>query len=146
MAMARSELNRPSGRSKALCLAAADVNGDGLPDLLVADSADNRVSVLLGTGDGAFRRAGCRRWPAAVAVAGRCEWRRADGRHQCQLIRQHSQRAAGQGAAEAFKSSAFLRWAADRIRLLPTPTATANRDIITTNYGDDKHQHSARRW
>ena len=35
-------------------IAAGDFNGDGAPDLVVADSDDSRVSVLLGKGDGTF--------------------------------------------------------------------------------------------
>ena len=35
-------------------VAIGDFNGDGRPDLAVADSADNRVSVLLGNGNGTF--------------------------------------------------------------------------------------------
>jgi hypothetical protein len=35
-------------------LATADLNGDGRPDLAVADSQSNDVSVLLGNGDGTF--------------------------------------------------------------------------------------------
>jgi hypothetical protein len=37
-------------------LAAADLNGDGHIDLVVADSGNNTVSVLLGNGDGRFRQ------------------------------------------------------------------------------------------
>jgi hypothetical protein len=36
----------------------ADVNGDGKPDLLVANSGSNTVSVLFGNGDGTFTAAG----------------------------------------------------------------------------------------
>ncbi len=36
-------------------VAIVDVNGDGKPDLIVADSYDNSVSVLLGNGDGTFQ-------------------------------------------------------------------------------------------
>jgi hypothetical protein len=36
-------------------LAVADVNGDGIPDLVVANTSNNTVSVLLGNGDGTFQ-------------------------------------------------------------------------------------------
>ena len=35
-------------------VAVGDFNGDGIPDLVTANSADNTVSVLLGNGDGTF--------------------------------------------------------------------------------------------
>ena len=38
-------------------LAAADLDGDGKPDLVVANSGSATVGVLMGTGDGAFRAA-----------------------------------------------------------------------------------------
>jgi hypothetical protein len=52
--------------------AAADFNGDGVPDLAVADSGADDVSILLGTGDGAFGppvrfAAGTRPWGVASA-------------------------------------------------------------------------------
>src|SRR5207302_4126551 len=37
-----------------LAVATADVNGDGKPDLLVANGAGNSVSVLMGNGNGHF--------------------------------------------------------------------------------------------
>ena len=48
-----------------------DFNGDGVPDLAVADFASNTVSVLLGNGDGSFQ--GARSFdagsnPSSVAV------------------------------------------------------------------------------
>src|SRR5262245_39085621 len=36
-------------------VAAADVNGDGRPDLVVANQGDGTVGVLLGQGDGSFQ-------------------------------------------------------------------------------------------
>ena len=36
-------------------VALGDVNGDGRPDLAVANSTSNNVSVLLGNGDGTFQ-------------------------------------------------------------------------------------------
>src|SRR5262249_23128954 len=41
--------------SNTLSIAAVDVNGDGKPDLVTANSATNTVSVLLGNGDGTFQ-------------------------------------------------------------------------------------------
>jgi len=51
--------------------AVSDFNGDGIPDLVVANYGDNTVSVLLGNGDGTFQPkvtypAGP--WPVSVAV------------------------------------------------------------------------------
>lgn len=52
-------------------LASADLDGDGLPDLVTADDGSNTVSVLLGNGDGSFGApsfdTGDR--PIAVAIA-----------------------------------------------------------------------------
>ena len=36
-------------------MAVGDVNGDGKPDLVVANDSSNTVSVLLGNGDGTFQ-------------------------------------------------------------------------------------------
>ena len=41
--------------SKPFAMAAGDFNNDGTPDLAVANSGDNTVSVLLGKGDGTFQ-------------------------------------------------------------------------------------------
>src|SRR5205807_2143155 len=38
-------------------VAVADFNGDGVPDLAVANTGSNNVSVLLGNGDGSFQAA-----------------------------------------------------------------------------------------
>ena len=44
----------PSGRGP-IAVAVADVNGDGKPDLVVANARTATVSVLLGNGDGTFQ-------------------------------------------------------------------------------------------
>jgi hypothetical protein len=46
-----------SGGTGAASIAVADVNGDGKPDLVVANGFDNLVGVLLGNGDGTFQPA-----------------------------------------------------------------------------------------
>ncbi len=46
-----------TGGQTALSVAVADVNGDGTPDLLVANESSNSVGVLLGNGDGTFQPA-----------------------------------------------------------------------------------------
>ncbi len=64
----QSALLYPSGRDHAESVAIRDVNGDGIPDLIVAnlyqiESAEGEVGVLLGNGDGTFQ-------PAALYDAG----------------------------------------------------------------------------
>src|SRR5208337_537904 len=46
-----------SGGYEAWSVAVADLNGDGKPDIVVADYGANTVSVLLGKGDGTFQAA-----------------------------------------------------------------------------------------
>ena len=46
-----------TGGLEAIWVAVADVNGDGKPDLLVANYYDASVGVLLGNGDGTFQKA-----------------------------------------------------------------------------------------
>ncbi len=50
-------VNYNSGGSNPYSLVAADFNGDGKLDLAVANSGNNKVSVLLGNGDGTFQAA-----------------------------------------------------------------------------------------
>jgi hypothetical protein len=44
-------------RGWSVSVAVGDFNGDGIPDLAVANNGDNTVSVLLGNGDGTFQAA-----------------------------------------------------------------------------------------
>jgi hypothetical protein len=53
----QSAVTYSSGGLVANSVAVADVNGDGKPDLLVANQGSNTVGVLLGNGDGTFRAA-----------------------------------------------------------------------------------------
>jgi hypothetical protein len=53
-------------------VATADLNGDGKPDLIAVNSANNSVSILLGNGNGTFaaqRTVGTGPTPSSVAVA-----------------------------------------------------------------------------
>ena len=62
-----------SGGDFAYSVAVADVNGDGKPDLIVANEQSNSVGVLLGNGDGTFQTAvtygSGGDYPYSVAVA-----------------------------------------------------------------------------
>ena len=53
-ARSSSRLVPPPGNAP-FSVVVADFNGDGRPDLAVANAAHNTVSVLLGNGDGTFR-------------------------------------------------------------------------------------------
>src|SRR5947209_5700736 len=58
--------------SRPQAVAVADVNWDGVPDLVVANGAGNDVSVLLGSGNGTFQPArnfATGSYPISVAVA-----------------------------------------------------------------------------
>jgi hypothetical protein len=63
-----------AGGSTPRRIVVADVNGDGQPDLVVANNTDSAAGVLLGTGNGLFGAAatfstGLNSFPSAVAVA-----------------------------------------------------------------------------
>ena len=46
-----------SGGSQPYAVAVADLNGDGRPDLAVANALSSSIAVLLGDGDGTFKPA-----------------------------------------------------------------------------------------
>jgi hypothetical protein len=62
-----------SGGTGGVAVAVADVNGDGRPDLLLANGTSNNVTVLLGNGDGTFQKAiaysSGGQGPTSIAVA-----------------------------------------------------------------------------
>lgn len=49
--------SNPTTGISPISIAVGDFNGDGFPDLVTADSGTNSVTILLGSGDGAFRPA-----------------------------------------------------------------------------------------
>jgi uncharacterized protein (TIGR03437 family) len=51
----KSEAKYPLGTNSATFVAAADLNGDGKPDLLVASGMTNEFLILFGNGDGSFQ-------------------------------------------------------------------------------------------
>jgi FG-GAP-like repeat/FG-GAP repeat len=62
----------PMGVGMHVSVASGDFNGDGKPDLVIANYADATVSVLMGRGDGAFdaeARYSAKSAPTSVAVA-----------------------------------------------------------------------------
>jgi hypothetical protein len=67
-----SEQSAPAPTLRPFQVVVADVNGDGIPDIVTANRSDNSVSVLLGNRDGSFQTKetfATGRLPISVAVA-----------------------------------------------------------------------------
>ena len=67
-----TSLTQASGLSGPVAIATADFNGDGIPDVAVANNSANTVTILLGNGDGTFspmpNPLATGSWPHAIAV------------------------------------------------------------------------------
>ena len=67
-----TQQSAPASPLRPFQVAVADLNGDGIPDIVTANRSDDSVSVLLGNSDGSFqtketfptgRRRSRSRWP-----------------------------------------------------------------------------------
>ena len=130
-------------RARSRIVAVADFNGDGKPDLVVANYGGNDVSVLLGNGDGTFQT----QVTFAVGQRAQLAWRvgRPQRRRQArpgrrQLRRQRRQRAAGQRRRHLPGHGALRRrqrsrppwpWATSTATASPTSSSptTSNDDV-----------------
>ncbi len=66
----QTQVTEFSAGNNPVSIAIADLNGDGIPDIVVADQQDNAISVLLGTGTGFQRNVeyATAESPASVAI------------------------------------------------------------------------------
>ena len=67
----QAAVNYPTGLTPA-CVAVGDFNGDGIPDLAVANNWSATMGIFLGKGDGTFQPAvnhSCGQFPGCVVVA-----------------------------------------------------------------------------
>ena len=67
-----AQQSAPASNLRPFQVVVADVNGDGIPDIVTANRSDNSVSVLLGNRDGSFQTKetfATGRLPISVAVA-----------------------------------------------------------------------------
>src|SRR6266481_6278831 len=97
MASFRSQQTFPTG-SLPNSLALADLNGDGMLDIIVANVGNQTAGVLLGNGNGIFPiSTNLPYWVLAKFVGvGRFEWRRHARHHSCQCRKSNGRCAARQ--------------------------------------------------